>query len=146
MAIESFNPVTSFFFLSLTIKTSTNALLKCRNSISTILGWLVGLLDIRTTQTLALSPYRGSLFESLIISDFHKQFYNNGISSPSLYYWRDQNGRIEVDCIIDRGDMLFPVEIKSGETISSSFFTSLADWNRISRKRSKPLHDHLCGG
>ena len=97
-------------------------------------GLACALLDIKTTNTLALSPYRGSLFESLIISDFQKQYYNEGISNPSTYFWRDQNGRIEVDCIIDRGDTLFPVEIKSGETISSSFFTSLLEWSKLSER------------
>ena len=95
-------------------------------------GLACSLLDIKTTQTLALSPYRGNLFESLIISDFQKQCFNDGIGQPSVYFWRDQNGRIEVDCIIDRGDRLFPVEIKSGETISPSFFTSLSEWSKLS--------------
>ncbi len=107
-------------------------------------GLACSLLDIKTIETLALSPYRGSLFESLIISDFQKQYYNNGISNPSTYFWRDQNGRIEVDCVIDRGDALFPIEIKSGETISSSFFTSLAEWNKIAQ--SPPEHATIIYG
>ena len=48
------------------------------------------------------SVFRGLLLENFIISDFHKQSYNLGIE-PSLYYWRDQNERIEVDCLIDLG-------------------------------------------
>lgn len=95
-------------------------------------GLACSLLDIKTPEILALSPYRGHLFESLIISDFQKQYYNNGIGQAATYFWRDQNGRIEVDCIIDRGDKLLPVEIKSGETISTSFFTGLSEWNKIS--------------
>jgi len=93
-------------------------------------GLACSLLDIRTAEILALSPYRGNLFESLIISDFQKQYYNAG-SNPSTYFWREQNGRLEVDCVIDRGDMLLPVEIKSGETISPSFFASLSEWSKI---------------
>lgn len=96
-------------------------------------GLACSLLDIKTKSSLALSPFRGHLFESLIISDFYKQYYNIGMSNPSLYFWRDQNGRIEVDCIIDRGDTLVPVEIKSGETIVPSFFHSLAEWNKIAK-------------
>jgi predicted AAA+ superfamily ATPase len=95
-------------------------------------GLACSLLDIRTSQSLALSPFRGSLFESLILADFQKQYYNEGMSSPPTYFWRDQNGRIEVDCIVDRGDALFPVEIKSGETIASSYFSSLAEWSKLS--------------
>lgn len=94
-------------------------------------GLACSLLDIKTFKTLALSSYRGSLFESLIISDFQKQYYNHGISNPSTYFWRDKNGRTEVDCLVDRGDALFPVEIKSGETVSPSFFQALSEWNKL---------------
>jgi predicted AAA+ superfamily ATPase len=94
-------------------------------------GLACSLLNIKTTNNLSLSPYRGSLFENLIISDFYKQHYNLGLSSPPLYFWRDQNGRIEVDCILDRGDVLIPIEIKSSETISPAFFSSLSQWREM---------------
>ena len=94
-------------------------------------GLACSLLDIKDTDIVALSPYRGALYESLIISDFQKQYFNEGMGNPSTYFWRDQNGRIEVDCLIDRGDVLLPVEIKSGETISPSYFTALSEWNKI---------------
>lgn len=95
-------------------------------------GLACSLLDIKTTEALSISPYRGKLFESLIVSDFYKQYYNAGLGHPSLYFWRDQNGRIEVDCVVDRGDALIPIEIKSGETINSSSFSSLIEWTKIS--------------
>ena len=43
---------------------------------------------------------------------------------PTLYFWRDRTG-LEVDVIIDAGKTLIPVEIKSGETVSASFFDGL---------------------
>lgn len=95
-------------------------------------GLACSLLDIRSKKALALSPYRGHLFESLILSDFQKQYYNSGIS-PSTYFWRDQNGRIEVDCLIDHGGILTPIEIKSGETISGSFFVPIKQWCEIAQ-------------
>jgi hypothetical protein len=76
------------------------------------------------------SVFRGLLLENFIISDFHKQSYNLGIE-PSLYYRRDQNRRIEVDCLIDLGISIVPVEIKSGETIVSDFFDSTRNWSEI---------------
>ncbi len=96
-------------------------------------GLACALLDIKTPKTLALSAYRGNLFESLILSDFQKQYYNTGLGTPSTYFWRDQNGRIEVDCLIDRGDTLLPIEIKSGETLSPAFFSALIQWNALSQ-------------
>lgn len=91
-------------------------------------GIACSLLGIRSAQDLALSPFRGPLFECFIIADLYKQYYNLGLE-PRLYFWRDTNGRIEVDCIIDRGIKLIPLEIKSGETIASNFFDGLAKWN-----------------
>lgn len=99
-------------------------------------GLACSLLDIKTTESLSMSSYRGPLVECLITSDLYKQYYNLGLS-PSLYFWRDANGRVEVDVIIDKGDKLIPVEIKSGETISHSFFKSLLEWNEISNTNSE---------
>ena len=66
-----------------------------------------------------------------MVSDLYKQFYNKGLRPP-LYFWRDINGRIEVDCLIDQGIKLIPLEIKSGETVSSSYFDALRKWGDIS--------------
>lgn len=95
-------------------------------------GLAATLLQLTSTSSLAVSPFKGPLFENLIISDLVKQFYNQG-HWPSLYFWRDTNGRIEVDCLINKDGKLIPVEIKSSETITSSFFDSLASWNEISK-------------
>lgn len=94
-------------------------------------GVACSLLGIRNTKDLLLNPLYGSLFECLIMSDLHKQYFNQGLPPP-LYFWRDQNGRIEVDCIIDRGSQMVPVEIKSTETFSQNFFDGIAKWNEIS--------------
>lgn len=93
-------------------------------------GLACSLLDIRSRESLVLSSYRGSLFECLIISDFQKQYCNLGLQ-PSLYFWRDKNGRIEVDCLIDKGDTIIPVEIKAGSTISTNFFTAINEWSKL---------------
>ncbi|MCP4373972.1 MAG: DUF4143 domain-containing protein, partial [Deltaproteobacteria bacterium] len=55
-------------------------------------------------------------------SEIYKAFSNSG-EIPPLYFWRDRTGH-EVDIVIDTGKKLIPVEIKSAETIDSSFF----DW------------------
>lgn len=49
---------------------------------------------------------------------------------PSLYFWRDKQGR-EVDCIIEKSDRLIPIEIKSAKTLSSAFFSSLGEWKAL---------------
>lgn len=90
------------------------------------------LLGINLIKQLQSSPFRGPLFECLVIADLYKQYYNRGLEA-SLYFWRDQNGRTEVDCIIDQAGALVPIEIKSGETISSDFFDALERWTEMAK-------------
>jgi len=87
-------------------------------------GIVCSLLDISSEKSLSLSPLFGSMFESLVIADFYKQFYNQALT-PSLYFWRDKNGSIEVDCLIERDNKITPIEIKSTETYQASLFHSL---------------------
>ncbi|HLJ31548.1 MAG TPA: ATP-binding protein [Candidatus Babeliales bacterium] len=95
-------------------------------------GIACSLLGIKEVSELELSPFRGHLFECFIISDLFKQYYNKGTTAP-LYYWRDKNGLIEIDCLIDRGGKLTPMEIKAGKTIVADFFNSLTKWNDIAQ-------------
>jgi len=93
-------------------------------------GLACSLLEIESEKSLALNPLYGNLFECFIIADFFKQFFNLGLTAP-LYYWRDKNGDIEVDCLIDRDAKLTPIEIKSSETFTPHFFDSLTKWKNI---------------
>jgi len=95
-------------------------------------GLACSLLEMRSVKDLTPSPFRGHLFENLIITDLYKQYYNQGLRPP-LYFWRDQNGRIEIDCIIDRGGQLTPLEVKSGQTILAHFFNALTHWNTLAK-------------
>jgi predicted AAA+ superfamily ATPase len=88
------------------------------------------LLSIQSPKELATHYLRGGLFESMILSDLLKQRFNAG-RTPNLYFWRDKSG-VEIDCLLDQGTTLVPIEIKSGETINLDFFTNLAKWNRLS--------------
>lgn len=93
-------------------------------------GLACSLLGINSLEQLYSHYLRGGLFESYIISDLMKQSFNIGIR-PSLYFWRDKAGN-EVDCLIEKGTQLIPVEIKSGKTINSDFFDGIEYWNNLS--------------
>lgn len=69
------------------------------------------------------SPIREAVFETYVVSELFKAFAHRG-ETPPLYFWRDRTGH-EVDILIDTGKKLIPIEVKSGETISSSFFDGL---------------------
>ncbi len=77
---------------------------------------------------------KGSIFETLIISELMKSRYNSGLES-NLYFWRDRSGT-EIDLIIEKGNKLMPVEIKSGQTLNQDYLGSLRKWQTISGKTS----------
>ncbi len=89
------------------------------------------LLKIKREE-LAVHPNKGGLFESFIIADILKWYYNHA-QLPNLYFWRDKTGH-EIDCIIENGKQLIPIEIKSGRTTSARFFEGLEYWNQLSDK------------
>jgi uncharacterized protein len=95
-------------------------------------GLACSLLGIESPEILALHPVRGHIFEGFILADLCKQYFNIG-KRPPIYFWRDLNGRLEVDGIIEDGLSIFPIEIKSGETIASDFFNGLTQWNGLAQ-------------
>ena len=54
----------------------------------------------------------GQIFETWVISEVIKSYYNSGISLLPIYYYRDKEKR-EIDLIIEEAGTLFPVEIKT---------------------------------
>ena len=74
-------------------------------------------------EDLLLSPYRGALFESLIVSECMK-YNKNHRKSLDFYFWRNNKG-VEIDLIFEAQNKLFSIEIKSSQTIQSSFFKNL---------------------
>jgi predicted AAA+ superfamily ATPase len=92
-------------------------------------GLACSLLNITDAATLNSHYLRGGLFECMIISDLIKECYNMG-KRPWCFFWRDHTGH-EVDCLIERGQSLFPIEIKAGLTISKSYIEGLTFWNKI---------------
>ncbi|MBI5204631.1 MAG: ATP-binding protein [Nitrospirae bacterium] len=88
-----------------------------------LVSWLLG---IQTPQQLETHPLRGNIFETFIVAELMKSRLNRG-ERPNLYFWRDSNGN-EVDVVIEHGQKLMPVEIKSGRTVASDFFSGLGKW------------------
>jgi uncharacterized protein len=93
-------------------------------------GLACSLLQLTTQEALAFSPFRGALFENLIVADLYKQFLNLG-ERPPLYFWRDRGGVNEIDCIINEGLGSIPVEIKASSSIRSEFFKGIRFWNQV---------------
>jgi len=98
-------------------------------------GLICSLLQIKQ-EDLASHPNRGNIFESFIIADILKHYYNKG-SDPRVYFWRDKTEH-EVDCIIEDHQNLMPIEIKSGRTFSPRFLDGLNYWDALAHKKSAP--------
>lgn len=93
-------------------------------------GLVCALLGIQNKEQLAFNPVRGALFENFIINELIKSGHNKGKPIP-VFFWRDNTGH-EIDVVIEKANELFPIEIKSGKTITSAFFTGLDFWCKIS--------------
>lgn len=64
-----------------------------------------------TSETLMHGAMAGHFFETYVISEIVKSFYNNGIIDPPLYYYRDKD-MVEIDLIIESDGIVYPIEIK----------------------------------
>ncbi len=95
-------------------------------------GVACSLVDIKDASSLSHSYMYGHLFENFILADLMKQYSNRGTQAP-LYFWRDRNGRVEIDCLINQGYRLIPVEIKSSMTIRNEYFDGLLKFQEISQ-------------
>jgi predicted AAA+ superfamily ATPase len=60
--------------------------------------------------TLEVSMMSGALFETYVMSEIVKNYYNSG-RRPPIYYYRDTQQR-EIDLIIEADNVLHPFEIK----------------------------------
>lgn len=78
-------------------------------------GLAAALLGVRNEEDLAISPFRGPLFEGLIASEIIKHRLNRGLDR-GLYTFRDRQG-LEVDFVIDQGNRRFLlIEAKATRT------------------------------
>jgi hypothetical protein len=53
----------------------------------------------------------GAFFETFVVAEILKSYYNAGVLEPSIYYYRDKDAK-EIDIIIEESGTLYPVEIK----------------------------------
>jgi len=99
-------------------------------------GFAAWLLGIREPQQISFHAQRGALFENLVVTEFLKERFNRGLQ-PNLYFWRDSKG-LEIDLILEEGDALKPIEVKSGQTIVPEFLAGLKQWAALSGAAARP--------
>jgi hypothetical protein len=64
-----------------------------------------------TPEVLEAGAMAGAFFETFVVAEVLKSYYNAGVLDPSLYYYRDKDAN-EVDILIEQNGVLHPVEIK----------------------------------
>ena len=96
-------------------------------------AWLLG---IHTPEQIRFHSQRGAIFETFVVTEFLKDRFNQGLPA-NLFYWRDSKG-LEIDLILEAGDKLNAIEIKSGQTIVPDFFSSLKLWGKLTGQTDLP--------
>lgn len=96
--------------------------------------WLLGW---NTPEQLVNGAMWGHIFESFVIAEVLKSYYNDGVVNPHLYHYRDSD-KNEIDLVIEEGDMLYPVEIKSTSDPKKSMVKSFHHLERIPQKKVGP--------
>lgn len=100
-------------------------------------GLACHLLGIREPEQLQTHPQRGALFESWVAAEILKARLHRGLE-PDLYHLRETRG-IEVDLLVETGNVLFGVEVKSGATVASGFADDLRELGRRIERQSPHL-------
>ena len=96
-------------------------------------AWLLG---IHTPEQIRFHAQRGAIFETFVVTEFLKDRFNQGLPA-NLFYWRDSKG-LEIDLILEAGDKLNAIDIKSGQTIVPDFFSSLKLWGKLTGQTDLP--------
>lgn len=70
--------------------------------------YLVGWSNSKSAQNGAMS---GSLFETFVVSEIIKSYYNAGKDTRNIFFYRDKDMK-EIDVLIEENEILYPIEIK----------------------------------
>ncbi len=100
-------------------------------------GIVSHILGIEDAQQLSTHYARGSLFENYVIADLFKQYYNAG-KAPRISFWRDSHGH-EIDCIVEKGTIAIPIEIKITMTFSKNLYSNVLKWQELAQSNQGVL-------
>ena len=73
-------------------------------------GLMAYLSKWTSPETIQTGAKSGQFFETFVVNEIIKSFYNNG-KEPPIYFYRDTNQK-EIDLIIEDGQNIYPIEIK----------------------------------
>ena len=94
--------------------------------------WLLGW---NTPQQLTSGAMWGHIFESFVFGEVLKSYYNDGIVKPPLYFYRDTD-KNEIDLLLEEGDTLYPVEIKTSSDPNKAMVKAFSLLEKIPGKKA----------
>lgn len=97
-------------------------------------AWLNG---VQNAQPLSSHHLRANLFENMVVMEALKFRLNRGLRD-NLYFYRDSDGS-EIDLVFEFANGIYPIEIKSGATITNDYFEGLRHLAKIFAADSNPL-------
>jgi len=78
-----------------------------------------------TSEVLEAGAMSGAFFETFVIAEILKSYYNAGVLDPAIYYYRDKDQK-EIDLIIEENGMLYPIEIKKTTSPSKEHISNFS--------------------
>jgi uncharacterized protein len=108
-------------------------LIKMPKLYMTDVGLAAALIGIQDETQVMAHPLRGALFETMVVNELLKARCNAGLREP-LHFWRDNIGT-EVDVVLERGQDIAAIEIKSGPAVAPDAFTALNKWRKYASER-----------
>lgn len=94
--------------------TLTNRLVKTPKLYFMDTGLCAYLCRWPSPETMKNGAMDGAFFETYVVSEIIKSYYNAG-KTPDLYYYRDIDKK-EIDLLIEKGDKLYPIEVKKAKS------------------------------
>lgn len=99
-------------------------------------GLVCYLLNIREPEQLRHHPLRGAIFESWVVSELYKAQLHRG-EQPNLHHYRESRG-LEMDVLMNLGNRLCAIEIKSAATVAQDFFKHFGPFAEAVRQPELP--------
>jgi predicted AAA+ superfamily ATPase len=88
-------------------------------------GLVCYLTKWKTAEQAATGAMSGALFETLVVSEIMKSYYNNGVAHLPIYFYRDKEQN-EIDIIIQENGHLYPIEIKKAGKVDKGQIKAFA--------------------
>lgn len=100
-----------------------------------------------TPEVLKNGAMAGAFFESFVIAEIIRSYYNRGILEPALYFYRDRDMN-EIDLLIEENGVLYPLDIKKHADPAKKDVAAFSVLDKMPGKKRGPggvicLYDNL---